>query len=119
MQLRLSVLARNRTFSKSMQRVRLSLQSLFDEFQGVALDHPIHEAILVGITDDKGPEFFEEVKNSDGFFQILSGCRQLGTDEELTKEVFEILRRVVEKCPFAVPDRERFAALFSRFQNQL
>lgn len=99
-----------------MRRVRTKLQPLLDAFEATALDHPIHEAILVGITDDKGPEFFEEVENNDGFFQVLSGCRQRDTDSELTEDVLEILHRAVRTCPFATPDHDKFEALFARFR---
>ena len=116
MQLRFSVLARNRAFSKSMRRVRTKLQPLLDAFEATALDHPIHEAILVGITDNMGPEFFEEVENNDGFFQVLPGCRQRDSDSELTEDVLEILHRAVRTCPFATPDHDKFEALFARFR---
>jgi hypothetical protein len=116
MQLRFSVLARNRAFSKAMLRVRTKLQPLLDAFEATVLDHPIHEAIVVGITDDKGTEFFEEVENSDGFFQVLSGCSLRGTDDELTEDVFEILHRAVRTCPFATPDHGKFEAMFARLR---
>ncbi len=117
MQLRFSVLARNREFSKSMQRVRTKLQPLLDAFEATILDHPIHEALLVGITDDKGSEFFEEVENNDGFFQVLSGCEQRGTDGEMTEAVLGILHRAVRLCPFATPDHEKIEEVFTRLRR--
>lgn len=113
MQLRLSVLARSREFSKAMRRVRESLQPLLDAFEAVELDHPIHEAVLVGITDEKDAEFFEEVENDDGFFQVLAGCRPTGTDDELIEVVFGILLRAVQLCPFATPDHKKIEAFFA------
>ena len=83
MQLRFSVLARNRVFSKAMRRVRTKLQPLLDAFGSIELEHSIHEAILVAITDDQPPQFFEEVENNDGFFQVLAGCSHRGGDDEL------------------------------------
>lgn len=119
MQLRFSVLARNREFSKAMRRVRPKIQPLLDEFDATRLDHAIHEAILVGITDDKGPEFIQEVENGDGFFQVLAGCSQGGTDDELMAEVFDILQRSASLCPFAAPDRKKLEALFARSRREL
>lgn len=116
MQLRFSVLARNRAFSKAMRRVRTKLQPLMDAFESVELEHPIHEAILVGITDDQPSEFFEEVENNDGFFQVLAGCSLRGGDDELAEDVFEIMRRATRVCPFATPDHETFQALFERLR---
>ena len=69
MQLRISVLARDRGFSKDMRSVRARLKPLLAAFEAIELDHPIHEAILVGITDDKGAELFEQVENNDVFFK--------------------------------------------------
>lgn len=116
MQLRFSVLARNRTFSKAMRLVRLKIQPLLDAFEATELAHPIHEAILVGITDDKDAQYFEEIENNDGFFQVIAGCRQNGTIEEFARDVFEILQRAVRLCPFATPDRETFEDLFATFR---
>lgn len=116
MQLRFSVLARNRAFSKAMRRVRTKLQPLMDAFGSVELEHPIHEAILVGITDDQPPKFFEEVENNDGFFQVLAGCSHRGGDDELAEDVFEILQKAMRLCPFAKPDHETFEALFERLR---
>ena len=116
MQLRFSVIARDRTLSRTMRRVRVRIQPLLDSFEATALECPIHEAILVGITDDKSPEFFEEVDNNDGFFQVLAGCSQCGTDDELTENVFNILRRAVRHCPFATPDHLTLEALFNRLR---
>lgn len=116
MQLRFSVLARNRTFSRKMRRVRERIRPLLDAFDATELENPIHKAILVGITDDKGPEFFEEVENDDGLFQVLAGCSDCGSDDELMKEVFVILQRAVRRCPFAAPDHQRFEMLFTRLR---
>ena len=69
MQLRISVLARDRGFSKDMRSVRARLKPLLAAFEAIELDHPIHEAILVGITADKGAELFEQVENNDVFFK--------------------------------------------------
>ena len=119
MQLRFSVCARDRAFSKAMRRVRARLQPLLDAFEEAALQHPIHEAILVGITDEKGAEYFQEVENDDGFFQVLAGCSFKGSDEELAEDVFCILQRAVRLCPFATPDHSTFETLFGRLRSTL
>jgi hypothetical protein len=83
------------------------------------LVNPIHEALLVGITDDKGPEFFEEVPNRDGFFQVLAGVQTKGSDLDLTKEVFNILRRAAKACPFSKPDHETIESVFDEFEDKV
>jgi hypothetical protein len=119
MQLRLSVLARNRAFSKAMRRVRVRLQPLLDAFEDTQLEHPIHEAILVEITDDSEAEFFKELENGDGFYQVLAGCGQYHSDDQLTEVVFEILQRAVRLCPFAAPDDQKFEALFVKLRSSV
>lgn len=119
MQLRLSVLARNRTFAKAMRRVRIKLQPLIDAFEDIVLEHPIHEAILVGITDGQPAEFFEQVENNDGFFQVLAGCSVSSDDDELAENLFAILRKAMRACPFATPDYQAFEALFERLRPRV
>lgn len=116
MQLRFSVLARNRAFSKAMRRVRSNLQPLLDAFEAVELEHPIHQAILVCITDDQQPDFFEEIENNDGFFQVIAGCSLRGTSDNVAEDVFEILQRATRLCPFSIPDHETLDALFNRMK---
>jgi hypothetical protein len=114
--LQFSVAARNRKFSKAMDRIDPRFTALTDAFEGVELAHPIHEAILVLITDDKDSGFLEEVENNDGFFQVMAGCSLRGGDDELAEDVFEILLKAMRLCPFATPDHETFEALFERLR---
>jgi hypothetical protein len=102
-----------------MQRVRGRFQPLLDAFGATKLQHPIHEAILVGITDDKSSEFFEEVPNRDGFFQVLAGCDWRGDDSKLIEQVFSILERAVRSCPFSNPDHATLIELFERLKPRI
>jgi hypothetical protein len=81
-------------------------------FAKTTLVNPVHQAILVGITDDKGPEFFEEVPNCDGFFQVIAGCQPKESDSDLTKEVYNILRRAAKACAFSKVDHEAVKKVF-------
>jgi len=116
MDLQFSVAARNRQFSKAMRRIDAKFQPLIDAFKAVAVEYPIHEAILVLITDDKAPDFLEEVQNNNGFFQVVAGCSLRGSDDELTQDVFDILECAVRMCPFATPDHQAFSSLFERLR---
>ena len=60
---------------------------MLDAFEAVVMTDPIHEAILVGVTDDQPWDFFDEVENNDGFFQVLAGVELTGSDDELTQTV--------------------------------
>ena len=82
----------------------------------MSLQHPIHEAVLLGICDDKEDTFFEEIPNKDGFFQVLMGFDSTialtgQNDSTLKQAVFGKLRRAVDSCPFSRPDREAFERL--------
>ena len=116
MRLSFSVAARNRAFSKAMQRIDSRFQPLINEFESIELEHPIHEAILVGITDDRPAGFFEEVKTNDSHFQVLAGCSLCGSDDELVDDVFNILQKATRLCPFTTADHETFESLFARLR---
>lgn len=116
MQFRLSVAAENRMFSKAMRRIRPRFQPLTDAFEAVEVEQPIYEAILVGVTDSRSPDFCQEIENGDGYFQMLFGCSLRDWDQELAEDVFDILLRATRLCPFANSDREVFDSLFERMR---
>jgi len=90
---------------------------LLDAFRAAELQHPNHEAILVGLTDDKGRDVFTPVRDEDGIFQVLAGCSHSGSDRALTQEFFEILRQAMRACTLAPVDREARKAVFERFES--
>ena len=111
MKLSWSTCARNRAWSKAIRRIRPAFDSLETAFAAVELRHPIHEAILVGITDEHGKDYYQEVPNADGYFQALVGFDPtigLGAENDRRLEIalFEQLSRVILACPFATTDRE-------------
>ncbi|MCE9546490.1 MAG: hypothetical protein K8T25_13370 [Planctomycetia bacterium] len=81
-----------------------------------ALVNPIHSAILVGITDEKTPQFFEDVPNDDGGFQIIAGCTSTESDAQLADDVFNILHRAAMACPFSNADRHLVDKVFEQFE---
>jgi hypothetical protein len=89
--------------------------SLEEALAKVDLKHPIHEAILVGITDDRAKDSFEEVPNGDGYYQVLVGFDSsigLGAenDRQLKFALFQQLSKAILACPFSAPDRESVKA---------
>ncbi len=119
MDLNIGVAARTRAFSKAMARILPRFDPLVEAFARTELVNPIYQAILVGVTDDKGPDFFEEVPNSDGFFQVLAGVHMPTSDSILTKEVFDILRRAARACPFSKPDQQTIQTVFDTVQSSV
>jgi hypothetical protein len=112
MELRFSVFARDRQFAKAMRRIRPRFASLADRFAKTELNSAVHKAVLVGITDDQGLNFFSEVPNTDGFFQVLAGCHLTEGDSSLAKQVFQILRRAAMACPLSRTDCEKVQEVF-------
>ncbi len=119
MKLNLGVAARDRNFLRAMRRIRPQFDSLAKAFSEVELVHSIHKAILVGITDEHGADFFQEVPNGDGYFQVLAGCEMKTSDAELAECVFGILRRAAKACPFAKIDDEAVQKVFDAFAPKL
>ena len=94
-----------------MRRVRPRFVSLQAAFAKLHLKHPIHERILVGVTDEHGTELFEEIPNADGYHQVIVGFDAsigLAAEDDARREIalFQQLSRAILSCPFSVPDRE-------------
>ncbi len=117
MKLLFSVAARNRNFGKAMRRVGSSFDSLRGAFSRIELRHPIHDTILVGLTDDLAPEYYEKVLNKNGCFQVLLGCPLGADDDDLKRAVFERLKRAVLACPFSSSDKVAFEKLFREWER--
>lgn len=116
MQLSLSIAASDRAFSRRMRKVSARFLDLEAAFASIELRDPIHEALLVGITNDKAPSYFAEIPNRDGVFQILAGCDAGLAEDDLQRHVFEVLRKAMRACPFSKPDHDALEALFAQFE---
>ena len=113
MKLSLSVAAQDRRYSKAYSRVRTQIAALCKDFAEVEMTNPIHEVILIGVTDSKPSSHFEVVPNRDGFFQVLVGVGYSGDDEELKKQILSKISEAISACPFSKPDKEKFMSLLS------
>jgi hypothetical protein len=87
---------------------------LLDAFASIELANPVHQAILVGLTDDRGPDYFEEIPNGDGFFQVMAGLGSDRSESDLAREVFTKLRIAASACPFSQPDCEKVRQVFDQ-----
>jgi len=119
MEPRLSFAARDRTIARAMRRVLPRLQPIFDGIAQVSLSNPIHSAILVGLTDERDSSYFEEVPNDDGFFQVIVGCKPQLHEAQLTRQVFDIIRRAARACPFTPVDQSSIQAVFDRCERDI
>jgi hypothetical protein len=102
-----------------MRRIRPQFAPLFETFSKTDLPSAVHTAILVDVTDDRRFPFFEDVPNNDGFFQILAGCDMKDSDQELTKEVLDIIRKAATAYPFSEMDKEKVISVFDAAEETL
>ena len=117
MKLALSAAVETRDFSRKFHRVRKKFDSLIEQFSKVEMVNPIHDAILVGVTESMPPIYFAEVRNRDGFFQILAGVDGTLAQDQLERCIFSIVERAVRECPFSNPDREKFLELLQQWRE--
>ena len=109
----LSVAAQDPHFSKMVRRIRPNFEPFFQAFSTVELVNPIHEAILIGLTDAKPSGYLEVIPNRDGFFQVIVGMTFPLSDIESKASLVSILEQVIQACPFSKPDKDRFQKLLS------
>lgn len=118
MRLSLGYAVADRQLAKRVRRIRMDFDAHFDEFSATPLHHPVHEAILVGLTDAKAAGYFAVVPNKDGFFQVIAGVSPGETELELRAAVLSAMCKAILACPFATPDKEQFAVLLERWKKQ-
>ncbi|WP_157632221.1 hypothetical protein [Variovorax sp. CF313] len=114
MKINLGVAAQTPQFSKKMRRIRPAFELLFDDFSNIKLTNPIYDSILIGVTDSQSVDYFEEIKNREGYFQILAGMSGDFSDEKAKELIFEIVKKSIQACPFSRPDKE----LLMRFLDE-
>ena len=119
MKISLSFAAKNPQFLKKIRRIRSDFEDFFDDFSLVDLTNPIHEAILIGVTDSRGDDFFEIIKNRDGYFQTLAGLDGFDDDAVLRKKLFLIVSKSILACPFSNPDRGKFHILLKKWEGEI
>jgi hypothetical protein len=98
--------------------VRHAFDSLYRDFEALQLAHHIHDAVLIGVTDDEPVGYFQEIPNSDGFFQVLIGMGSASEISALSEGALRSLlyvqiRKGILACPFSDPDRQAIDRLLS------
>ena len=116
MQICISILTRNRTFSKAIRQVLQWYRPHLDAFDEIDFDSVKEEKILFGITTEEEPEFLRKVENKDAYLQFIVGCRPCCEARELSNTVLTILEKVFEHCPFMESDRRKAGTFLSDLQ---
>ena len=117
MQLGLGCVTRHRAFGKMFRRVANSLEPLIQALAELRIEHGDHDGLVIGVTDDKCQEFFEIVKNSERFLQVVVGCRPDVTDEELHQHLIATTLRVIRLCQLTPEDLKSCETLLSAFMR--
>ena len=114
MKLVLGVAAENRNFGKVARRAVRVFDSLKAAFEQQTLTSPIHETLVVGLTDGMPANSIREIPNSEGVFQVMCGLGSwTGQQEDLTLErkMFGAVKRAIESAPFTAVDRAALTSL--------
>jgi len=120
MHLSISIAARDRAFSKAMRRVRPKREPFCLAFDSIVLVNPIHESLLLGVSDELAESTVQVVPNKDGFFQVLCGfdtgvSLDASNDSELARMLIEKVAGAVALCPLSAPDRLQFEGMLDRW----
>ena len=121
MRLGVSYLSHEKKFHKAMRRIRPIIDSIEEQFEAVVLKNPIHEAILIGLIDEKPTSYLEEIPNRDGYFQVNFGVGHYNDianegDSNLTALVVEKIIEAIKLCPFSKVDLEQYEKCFTRWE---
>ena len=103
-----------------MRRIRPSVQPLIDAFAAIELHDPIHDHLLVGVSNSLPPERCDVIPSDDSCFQLLAGWppdSDLSPDGDAVnlRTLLSILRRAASECPFSDPDAAAIRSLFDNW----
>lgn len=120
MDLSLNFATSDRKFARATFRIRPRLAALLESFGSAKMEGAEFDAIIVGITDDQPEGYFEAgtTGTTGEFYQALVGCRSGLPDDDLARQVFEIMWRVVLQCPLTKADRLVADGLFVDFARE-
>jgi hypothetical protein len=106
MELTVGFATSDRRFARATFRLGSRIEEIERAFEKVPIANAGCDGIIVGVTDDKQPGYFEVIPNDDSVFQVLVGCRQSPSDEELVRDVYKILERVIRESPLGQVDQD-------------
>ncbi|GAB7260383.1 hypothetical protein [Dickeya ananatis] len=116
----IAVVSKNRAYTKAYRRVMVDIQPLIEALENADMKCPIGDSILI-MASDKGvlkPYELVEIPNKEALFQYAVGIKEYISDDELKNDLFLILRGVVKKVPFAIPDHEQYENIFREWESK-
>ncbi|ACT05310.1 hypothetical protein Dd1591_0422 [Dickeya chrysanthemi Ech1591] len=80
---------------------------------------PIGDSILIMASDEGVLKPYElvEIPNKEALFQYAVGIKEYISDDELKNDLFLMLRGVVKKVPFAIPDHDQYENIFRVWES--
>ncbi|PHM29580.1 hypothetical protein [Xenorhabdus budapestensis] len=114
------VVSKNRAYTKAYRRVFGDIQAIIEELEKVDMECPIGDSVLIMASDEDNIQPYElvEIPNKDALFQYTVGIEKYRSDDELRKDLFLILKLVIEKVPFANPDHEQYGSIFRVWESK-
>lgn len=111
MDIRLSIAARNRNFSRAMRRLRPIVESALAKLRRIELEHPTWTEVLIGIADDRDAGHIETVPNNHNVLQILIGFPSdvallPANDREILAVMLVQMCTVVRECRLTPADEK-------------
>ncbi len=109
MDIRLSTAARNRAFSKSISRIRPSIELLLDNIRNCQLGNPIWSVLMLTLTDNLPPKSVNEMGTDDGMLQLSVGFHDMddwtpSNDERIRAATIDCVRIALNHCEFTPHD---------------
>ena len=109
MQIRLSIAARNRQFSRAMRRVRPLVQAKLELIEELRLKDPTWDVVLLAITDEYDVDRLDIIPNNDDVLQIINGFPAAldlsqSNDANIISAVLQCVRNSVHQCRLTPDD---------------
>ena len=118
MDISMSIGTSNRFFGKAIRRIYPRINLFMEKFKEAVPSSQTCSAILVAITDDKSADFFQEMPNVDGYFQVMFGCPYPSDDSDLANEVLDRLQKAIAICPMSPAEREMAIRFIQRWESK-
>ncbi len=119
MQIKLSIAARNRLFSRAIQRVRPAVQEKLDLIEAHRLANPTWDIVLLAITDEYDSDRLDVIPNKDDVLQIVNGFPSeldlsQGNDDNIRLAVLQCVRNAIAECGLTPRDFAAIDAILGR-----
>jgi hypothetical protein len=112
----------DRAFSKAGSRLAAKLKELEESLSTVTLSSGAIDDVIVMLVDQP-PEYFREIKNKDGVYQVEIGSPAVvsyrpADDEKLLLNIIGQVRTALAHAPISDTDRDELLSQMSAWEEQ-